>query len=451
MSVDAVAACLDRAEAAQRTLNPYVTLDRDAAMAAARAADALPGARPLRGVPFSAKDNIETAGLRTTYGSRTLEANVPSVDAIAVARMRDAGGVLIGKTTLPEFGSSVLSVSPLTGTTRSPWDLERTPGGSSSGAGASVAAGIEPIALTTDAGASTRLPAAVCGVLGFKPSRGLIPYEQFPDGFGNFIHIGLITRTVANMAVALDVVSGEDPNDPLTIGVAKTRSLEALREQFDLAGRRIAWRPFLGNQALDDEVRAACEATLDVFARRGAAIERVDEPFENAGPTWRTLQFANFAGRFAMPDEATAKLMDPGFLAGAKAGAAFTGKELTAALYKRTSYFRIVQAWFQSFDWVATPVTTTVAVPITHRGDTPLEINGKPAGELRAAWGPYLNLFNLTGHPALSVPAGFTKSGLPIGIQLVGRLQQDTSLLQLAKVVEDDRPWLTRRPAHALD
>ena len=429
--------------ASQATLNAYVTIcDREArTQAAIVRADT-----PLAGMTFSAKDNIETAGIRTTYGSRTLADHVPTVDAIAIERLRAAGAVLVGKTTLPEFGSSILSYSPLSGTTKSPWSLDHTPGGSSSGAGASIAAGLETFALTTDAGASTRLPAGVCGVLGLKPTRGVIPYEQFPDGFGNFIHLCLMAREVRDIARALDAVSGEHQDDPATIGVAPTKAVAAIATSASIAGQQIHWRPLLGNAALDNEVRALCEATLATLKRHGATVLEINEPFENAGPTWRTLQFANFAGRFSMPDEATAKIMDPGFVAGAKAGLALSAKDLSAALYKRTAYFRIVQDWFTRCDWVATPVTTIAALPIATRGDTPLVINGQPAGEVRAAWGPYLNLFNLTGHPALALPAGFTRAGLPVGIQLVGRYHSDAALLALARLIEVDRPWADRRP-----
>jgi aspartyl-tRNA(Asn)/glutamyl-tRNA(Gln) amidotransferase subunit A len=444
-----VEACLSSIEATQSTLNAFVTVARDAARRDAAAADRASAALPLRGVPFSVKDNIETAGVRTTYGSKTLADNITGVDAIAVQRLRAAGAIMVGKTTLPEFASSLLGTSPLTGITRNPWNLDCSPAGSSSGAAAAVAAGLGPIALTTDAGASTRVPAGVCGVLGLKPSIGLIPYEQFPDGFGNFIHMGLMARTVADLATVLDVVSGEDPNDPLSIGVAPTRASEALAKPFPLTGQRIAWRAFMGNTALDDEVRALCEATLDKLKAAGASILSINEPYESAAPTWRVLQQANWAGRFKIPDEATAKLMDAGFVGGIKAGASASAAELSAAIYKRTHYFRLVQSWFAQFEWLATPVTTVAAVPADARGDSVLTINGKPAGELRVAWAPYHNVFNLTGHPALSVPVGFTGAGMPVGMQIVGRLYADAQLLRLAKAIEGAQPWADRIPGAA--
>lgn len=450
LSAQAVAAdCLRRIDATQGTLNAYVTVCHEQARNDAAAADRASATLALRGVPFSVKDNIETAGVRTTFGSKSLAQNVPGVEAVAVKRLRRAGAVMVGKTTLPEFASSLLGTSPLTGVSRNPWNLDCSPGGSSSGAAAAVAAGLAPLALTTDAGASTRVPAAVCGVLGLKPSIGLIPYEQFPDGFGNFIHMGLITRTVADMAGALDVVSGEDPADPLTIGVPPTRALEALLEPAAIAGKRIAWRPLLGNTHLDDEIRQLCEQAIARLASAGGEVENVNEPFEGAGPTWRVLQQVNWAGRFGAPTEAMAREMDAGVIAGIKAGMQTTAPELTAALYRRSAYFRQVQGWFQRFDWVITPVTTVAAIPADARGDLPLQINGKAAGELRAVWAPYLNVFNLTGHPALSIPIGFTRAGMPVGMQLVGRLYSDAALLQLAKFFEDALGLSDRVPPHA--
>lgn len=441
--------CLGRIDSTQSTINAYVTVCHEQARHDAAAAERANAALALRGVPFSVKDNIETAGVRTTFGSKSLAKNVPNVEAVAVKRLRAAGAVMVGKTTLPEFASSLLGSSPLTGISRNPWNLECSPGGSSSGAAAAVAAGLAPIALTTDAGASTRVPAAVCGVLGMKPSIGLIPYEQFPDGFGNFIHMGLITRTVSDLAAALDVVSGEDPADPLTIGVPATRALAALLEQFSVAGQRIAWRPLLGNANLDDEIRQLCEQAVARLTQAGAEVETVDGPFEGAGPTWRVLQQVNWAGRFGAPTEAMAREMDPGVIAGIKAGMQTTAPELTAALYKRSAYFRQVQGWFSRFDWLVTPVTTVAAIPADARGDMPLQINGKPAGELRATWAPYLNVFNLSGHPALSIPVGFTRAGMPVGMQLVGRLYSDTTLLRLAKFFEDALGLVDRVPPHA--
>jgi len=440
------AACLDRIDARQASLNAFVTVCRQEALAAADAVDAAAEPGPLAGVPFSVKDNIETRGVRTTWGSRTLESHVPTVEAVAVTRLRRAGAVMIGKTTLPEFASTVLARSPLTGTTRNPWNPALTPGGSSSGAAAAVAAGLGPIALTTDAGASTRLPAALCGVLGIKPTIGLIPYELFPDGFGNFIHMGLMARTVEDLALALDTVSGEDPRDPQSIGMAPTRAVAAVGTAASLAGERIHWRPLFGNAALDAEVRALCEAALGCLADAGATLVERSDPFEGAGTAWRTLQQMNWAGRFGLPDEAGQKLLDAGFLAGVRAAHATGGFELAQAIYRRTACFRTVQQWFGECEWLATPVFTVAGVPADAAGDTRLTINGRDAGELRTAWAPYLSLFNFSGHPAISIPAGFTAAGMPVGLQLVGRLRSDAALLQRARLIESARPWAGRMP-----
>lgn len=446
----AVSDCLRRIEATQKTVNAYATVNADQALAQARTAEeALASGKavgPLHGVPFSVKDIINTAGVRTMWGSRMMADNVPDADAVAVKRFKDAGAILVGKTTTPEFAFKLLTDSPVTGVTRNPWNLELTPGGSSGGSAAAVAAGLGPLSLATDAGASTRLPASCCGVVGLKPTLGAVPHNQAPDAFNNFIHLGLMGRTVSDVALALDVIAGPHPSDPHSLGVPPAAASAAVSGGLELAGRRIAWRPLLGNEMLDDEVRALCRGALDALSEAGAAIEEVNEPFENAEAPWRVLQQSNWAARyFDKLDEVKDKL-DPGFAEGIRVGGGYSGQQLLAATYKRTAFFRTVQAWFGKFDWVATPVMSRPPMSASHRVDEPIDINGKPAGDMRFAWAPYLNVFNLSGHPAISVPAGFTKAGMPVGLQLIGPWYSDGALLRLARELEIRRPWAQRRP-----
>ncbi len=446
----AVRDCLRRIEATQGTLNAYATVCADRALAAAALAEAALASGkpvgPLAGVPFSVKDIINTAGVRTMWGSRLMAGNVPEADAVAVKRLLDAGAILVGKTTTPEFAFKLLTDSPLSGVTRNPWNPELTPGGSSGGAAVAVAAGLGPLALATDAGASTRLPASCCGVVGLKPTLGLVPHNQVPDGFNNFIHLGLMARTVEDVALMLDVVAGPHPSDPHSLGVPAVQAHAAVSNPIAFGRPRIAWRPLLGNQRLDGEVRQLCRTALDALTAAGAVIEEVNEPFENAEPPWRVLQQSNWAARyFATLGEVQDKL-DPDFVAGIRAGGAYTGQQLLAATYKRTAFFRAVQGWFAHHDWVATPVMSRPPMAVTHRIDQPIEIEGEAVGDLRVAWAPYLNVFNLTGHPAISVPAGFTAAGLPVGVQLVGPWYADAALLALAREIERRRPWADRRP-----
>src|SRR5208282_5579500 len=209
---------------------------------------------PLHGVPFAVKDLVNTKGVRTTFGSVALADNVPVADSIAVARLKRAGAILIGKTTTPEFGHKCFTEAPLFGRTANPWNLARTCGGSSGGAAAAVAAGLAPIGIGTDGGGSSRIPAACCGVVGFKQTLGLVPHDLTPDGFGNQSHITPMTRTVMDTALMLAAMAGPDPCDPHSLGLPVVDYVAAARAQGDLKGLRIAWRPYLGNRNLAREV-----------------------------------------------------------------------------------------------------------------------------------------------------------------------------------------------------
>src|SRR5438105_14139658 len=264
--VELVDVVLDRIEKTQPTLNAFITMCADEARAAAKEAEAavMRGDKlaPLHGVPFAVKDLVNTAGLRTTFGSWAFADNVPRADSPSVARLKSAGAVLGGKATTPEFGHKCFTEAPLFGRTANPWDLARTCGGSSGGAAAAVAAGLGPIGIGTDGGGSSRIPAACCGVVGFKQTLGLVPHDLTPAGFGNQSHITPLSRTVMDSALMLQAMAGPDRCDPHSLGLAVPDFVAAARPEGDLKGVRIAWRPLLGNSVLAAEVRAACEAAL---------------------------------------------------------------------------------------------------------------------------------------------------------------------------------------------
>src|SRR5579862_1564039 len=271
--VELVDDALARIDASQASLNTFITVCAEEAKAAAWEAEAavmlgdpLP---PLHGVPFAVKDLVNTAGVKTTFGSVALADNVPAADSPSVARLKAAGAILIGKTTTPEFGHKCFTEAPLFGCTVNPWDLSRACGRSSGGAAASVAAGLMPIGVGTDGGGSSRIPAACCGLVGFKQTLGLVPHDLTPDGFGNQSHITPMTRTVMDTALMLRAMAGPDRCDPHSLGLAVPDFVAAARPEGDLAGMRIAWRPLLGNSALAGEVRAACEAALRAFEEMG--------------------------------------------------------------------------------------------------------------------------------------------------------------------------------------
>ena len=451
--VELAEAILARIEASQATLNAYITVCREEALAAARAIEqALARGEttgPLCGVPVSVKDIINTKGIRTTWGSRLMADNVPDADAVAVARLKAAGAVIVGKTTTPEFAHKLLTDAPLFGVTRNPWHLDYSPGGSSGGAAVAVAAGLGPLALATDAGASTRLPAACTATLGLKPTLGLIPHSQVPEAFNSFIHLGLIARNVGDLALMLDALAGPDASDPHSLGTAPPAAAASLARPLALKGKRIAWRPLLGNEELDHEVRSLCEAAVAALEAEGAAVELDETPVANADAVWRVLQQSNWAARFLARIDELAPRMDPSFVEGIRAGGRYSGQEVTHAGYARTQIFRAVQRAFERWDFLLTPTAARPPLPATQKALDPIEINGKLVGDMRQHYAPYLNVFDLSGHPALSVPCGWTRAGLPVGLQIVGRWYEDAEVLRLASVLEAKRPWAERLPPFA--
>src|SRR5437016_10238924 len=270
--VEVVDGVLARIEKTQPVLNAFITVCAEQARAAAREAEAAimrdAPLGPLHGVPFAVKDLVNTARVRTTFGSVALADNIPAADSPAVARLKAAGAILVGKTTTPEFGHKCFTEAPLYGRTANPWDLARTCGGSSGGAAAAVAAGLGPIGIGTDGGGSSRIPAACCGVLGFKQTLGLVPHDLTPDGFGNQSHITPLTRTVMDAALMLEAMAGPDRCDPHSLGLPAPDFIGGARAEGDLKGLRIAWRPLLGNGIVASEIRTACEKALAVFVER---------------------------------------------------------------------------------------------------------------------------------------------------------------------------------------
>ncbi|HEV2185785.1 MAG TPA: amidase [Stellaceae bacterium] len=448
--VELVEDALTRIEASQPSLNAFITVCAEEARAAAWEAEAavmlgdpLP---PLHGVPFAVKDLVNTAGVKTTFGSVALADNVPVADSPSVARLKAAGAILVGKTTTPEFGHKCFTEAPLFGRTANPWDLSRTCGGSSGGAAAAVAAGLVPIGIGTDGGGSSRIPAACCGVVGFKQTLGLVPHDLTPDGFGNQSHITPMTRTVMDSALMLEAMAGPDPCDPHSLGLTVPDFVSAARPEGDLAGVRIAWRPYLGNDKLSAEVREACEAALEAFEALGAIIEPVEDEFQTTEPIWLLLTQSFWNARFRRYVAQFGNQMSETLIRQMDTGAAHSAVALQEAVFERTRVFRQIEAWFASCDLVATPTLSRTALPIDHDFFAPIEIDGELSGTVRQAWYPYTLPFNLSGSPAVTLPCGFGADGLPIGLQLVGPHMGDARLLRAAALYETACQWADKRP-----
>jgi aspartyl-tRNA(Asn)/glutamyl-tRNA(Gln) amidotransferase subunit A len=448
--VEVADAALERIEKTQPALNAFITVCGEEALATAKDAEAAvmrgDGLGPLHGVPFAVKDLVNTAGVRTTFGSVALADNVPAADSPAVARLKQAGAILIGKTTTPEFGHKCFTEAPLFGRTANPWDVSRTCGGSSGGAAAAIAAGLAPIGIGTDGGGSSRIPAACCGVVGFKQTLGLVPHDLTPDGFGNQSHITPMTRTVMDTALTLQAMAGPHPCDPHALGLAAPDFVAAARPEGDLKGVRIAWRPLLGNTMLAREVREACERGLAALAGLGAIVEPVNDDFASTEPIWLILTQSFWNARFRRYVAQFGPRMSETLLRQMDNGAGHSAVALQEAMFERTRVFREIQGWFKRCDIVATPTLSRTALPIEHDFFAPIEIDGETADTVRKAWYPYTLPFNLSGNPAVTLPCGFGDDGLPIGLQLIGPHLGDAQLLRAAAVFEAARPWADQRP-----
>ncbi|HEX6442661.1 MAG TPA: amidase [Stellaceae bacterium] len=449
--VEIVDLVLARIERTQPTINAFITVCAEEAREAAKAAETAvmhgDSLGPLHGVPFAVKDLVNTAGVRTTFGSFALADNVPPTDSVAVARLKSAGAVLVGKTATPEFGHKCFTEAPLFGRTANPWDISRTPGGSSGGAAAAVAAGLGPIGIGTDGGGSSRIPAACCGVVGFKQTLGLVPHDLTPDGFGNQSHITPMTRTIRDTALMLQAVTGPDTCDPHSLGLPVPDFVAAAGPEGDLNGARIAWRPLLGNTMLSREVREACETALAAFAELGAIVEPVEDDFQSSEPIWLVLTQSFWNARFRRYVAQFGNRMSDTLLRQMDNGAGHSAVALQEAMFERTRVFREVQRWFETYDMVATPTLSRTALAIDHDFFAPIEIDGEVADTVRKAWYPYTLPFNLSGNPAVTLPCGRGADGLPIGLQLIGPHLGDAKLLRAAALYEAARPWAGERPA----
>jgi aspartyl-tRNA(Asn)/glutamyl-tRNA(Gln) amidotransferase subunit A len=446
--VELLDAVLDRLDRTEPVLNAFVTVCAERARSeAAAAADAV--ARrdelgPLHGVPFSVKDLVNTAGVRTTFGSLAFEHNVPEADAVAVARLRAAGAIIVGKTTTPEFGHKPLTEAPLFGRTANPWDPARTSGGSSGGSAAAVAAGVGPVSVGTDGGGSTRVPAAACGVVGVKQTLGVVPHDQTPDAFGLLAYVGPIARTVADAALVLELMSGPHRSDPHSLGRHVGGLAAAGRFDGDLAGVRVGWRARFGNDRVDPETELLCAEAATALSEAGAEVVEHTEPVEATYPAWGPLTFSIWSHRFARHEAALGDRMSASLRKWMAEGAAVTGGEVQAAMEVRTRLFRQVESWFEHVDLLAMPTLTRPAVPLDSDPEGPVVVDGVASGGYREGWYPYTHPFNLTGHPAVTCPAGWTAEGLPVGLQLVGPWLADAAVLRAAAVLERLRPWRDR-------
>ncbi|HEX3432328.1 MAG TPA: amidase [Rhizomicrobium sp.] len=441
--VDVVESCLARIAALDAEINAFCFIDADYVRGAAEQSERrwMENAplSPLDGVPVAIKDLLLTRNWPTRRGSLTVDAKgLWPHDAPAVARLRAAGAILIGKTTTPEFGWKGTTDSPLTGVTRNPWNPKATPGGSSGGSGAALAARLVPLALGTDGGGSIRIPASFCGIFGLKPSFGRVPAWPLSP-FGTLAHVGPMSRTVPDSAMLLNVIAQPDARDWHALPF-EPRDFTAMMSS--VKGKRIAFSPRLGHvERLSAEIETAVALAAQTLAELGAIVEEADPPGGDMASAFRTLWWSGAAFLLRdLPEEKRA-LLDPGLRDIVESGAAISLREYLSATAARGAYGSTMRQFMETYDFVLTPSVATTAFE-----------TGKLApmhedGNAWISWTPYSFPFNLTQQPAASMPCGFARDGLPIGLQIAGRMYDDAGVLAVCAAYEQANPLHRHRPA----
>ncbi|HSI97774.1 MAG TPA: amidase [Gaiellaceae bacterium] len=438
-SVELVELYLERIEQIDPRLNSYVTVRAEEALADAHVADAGTGDAPFHGVPIAVKDLTATAGVRTTFSSRAYADFIPDYDTAVVRRLKEAGFVLLGKTNTPEFGTVAFTESELNGATRNPWDPERTPGGSSGGAAAALAAGLTPVAHGSDGGGSIRIPASCCGVFGLKPSRGRVSAAPFTSLEG-LSTAGPLSRSVEDAAALLDVLAGYEPGDPWWAPPPERPFADEVR--VDPGRLRVA---VTDTPPIDTPVDAECRRALGDAAE---LLAELGHEIVEATPPWAEPDLMHTFVVVWQVGPALYPVDDLSLLTPLNRGLVESARACSAADYARavarlhTMARRVVGFWMD-YDVVLTPTLALPPVPIAWQE----AVEGAIEQLLRnAIFTPFTAIVNLTGQPAVSLPLHSTATGLPIGVQAIGPAAGDALLIRLAAQVEEARPWGGRHP-----
>lgn len=447
--VEITGAVLERIERLNPRLGAYVAVHVERALGEARAAEQAVMAGkplgPLHGVPVSIKDNLWTVGERTTYGSRLLADFVATQDAPSVAGLRAAGAIFVGRTNLPEFAWRGSTDNRLFGESRNPWDVTRTPGGSTGGGAAAVAAGLGPLALGSDGAGSIRIPASFCGLVGFKPTFGRVP--MYPAAGGNELvaHVCPLARTVRDVALMLNAIARHDSRDQFALpddGVDYAAACDAPLAGTRAGGSlRIAWSADLGFAPVERETREIAEAAARAFEGIGVTVDEATPELGDPSSILKALYGGAQAGAHAARSAEQKAQMDPELVAYAEASAGLTVIDHVRAVAARQAMVDALRRFFERYDLLLTPTLCLPAFPLGIVG--PGEVAGRKVTHL--GW-TLCYPFNYSGQPAISVPAGWTAGGLPVGLQIIGRRLEDALVLRAAATLEALRPWAARRP-----
>ena len=438
--VEAMQQVLERVERVDPILNAFILVDADAGMDAARVSEARWAANradgspvgAVEGVPTSIKDILWTKGWPTLRGSRAINPDQPwEEDAPSVGRLRAAGAAMFGKTTTPEFGCKAETNSPLTGISRNPWDPTKTPGGSSGGTAAAVAAGLGALSMGTDGAGSVRIPAAFCGNVGMKASFGRVPaYPLSP--FGTVAHVGPHTMSVTDCALLMNVVAQPDPRDWMSLPYDRVDYLEGL--DTGIRGLRVAYSPTLGYADVDPEVAALVDAAVRELEALGAIVDQVDPGFEDPLDISTGLWFVASKTVYDSLGPEGQAVTDPDFAAQAAQGAEFSAQDVQLLTLKRNALGTSMRLFMTQYDVLVTPAVAIPAFEARPAGAVPM------TPESMLSWTPFSYPFNLTQQPAITVPCGLTSAGLPVGLQIVGRAHDDVTVQRAARAYESAHP-----------
>jgi len=426
---------LKQIERVNPKVNAIVTLVADQAQAKAKLCDEA-AARgrflgPLHGLPVAHKDLQDTKGIRTTYGSPLFKDNVPSADTLLIHRIREAGAVTLGKTNTPEFGAGSQTFNPVFGATKNPHDLTKTCGGSSGGAAVALACGMVPIADGSDTGGSLRNPAAFCGIVGFRPSPGRVPRFPTSSAWTTISVVGPMARNAADCAFFLSAVAGPDERSPLSIHEPGARFAQPLDRSFK--GVRVAWFKDLGGVPFDSRVRAVIDAQRKRFESLGCIVEQAEPDFSGADEAFRVLRALSFHHQHAAKVARSRSQIKATVIEEVELGAKLTAADITRADALRSALYHRAGEFFSRYEFFILPVTQVPAFDINQPYVS--EIEGRKLGNY-IDWMRSCYYISVLHNPAISVPAGFTPEGLPVGMQIVGRHHDDWGVLQMAHAFE---------------
>jgi len=441
-ATEVMRAFIAQIERANPDVNAIVTFLPEQALRQAQALDRKKGAKPpLAGLPIAYKDLVATKGIRTTLGSLVYKDNVPKEDALLVERLKAAGAITLGKTNTPEFGAGSNTFNRVFGATRNPYDPTKTAGGSSGGAAAAVACGMLPFADGSDLAASLRNPGNYCNVVGFRPTPGRVPSYPAANAWDTQPVIGPIARTVEDAAFLLSAMAGPDPRAPVSISEPGSIFAKSLKRDFRKV--RVAWTRDFGGLPVEPTVTQVLEQQRKVLKSLGCVVEDACPDFTGATEAFETLRAVSFSLRYAPLLKTHRALLKDTVIWNIEQGLALDGARIGRAEGLRTELYQRMRTFLEKYEFLLAPVNQLPPFPVEM--EYPTEIAGVTLGNY-LDWMKSCYYVTITSHPAISVPAGFTPEGLPVGLQIVGRYRDDFGVLQLAHAFEQATEVWKRRP-----